>query len=61
MNALIRLVWNLGMQVAYSYQLARQRRQLAELSDEMLKDIGISRAEAYREAHRSFWDEPKNQ
>jgi len=39
-------------------ELARQRRELARLSDEMLKDIGISRVDALRESKRPFWDEP---
>jgi len=39
--------------------LARQRRQLASLSDEMLKDIGRSRADIEWEASRPFWDEPR--
>lgn len=34
----------------------RSRLALYELSDEQLKDIGISRADAYREARRPFWD-----
>jgi uncharacterized protein YjiS (DUF1127 family) len=34
---------------------ARERRALMELSDHMLRDIGISRAEAHREAARPFW------
>lgn len=38
--------------------LARQRRELARLSDEMLKDIGVSRVDALREAKRPFWDDP---
>jgi uncharacterized protein YjiS (DUF1127 family) len=38
------------------YELRRQRRALMELSDQMLKDIGISRADAMREAARPFWD-----
>jgi uncharacterized protein YjiS (DUF1127 family) len=33
----------------------RQRRALAELSDHTLHDIGISRAEAWREAQKPFW------
>ncbi len=33
----------------------RSRHALLELSDDMLKDIGISRSEAYREANRPFW------
>jgi uncharacterized protein YjiS (DUF1127 family) len=33
----------------------RQRRALLELSDHMLKDIGISRVEAWREGRKPFW------
>jgi uncharacterized protein YjiS (DUF1127 family) len=40
--------------------LARQRRQLAGLSDEQLADIGITRSEAEAEAARPFWDVPAN-
>ncbi len=38
-------------------ELARQRRELLELDEQMLKDIGISRADAVREANRSPWDD----
>lgn len=38
--------------------VARQRRQLAELGDEALRDIGVTPAEAGREAARPFWDLP---
>jgi uncharacterized protein YjiS (DUF1127 family) len=38
------------------HEMRRQRRALLELSDQMLKDIGISRADAMREAARPFWD-----
>lgn len=34
----------------------RSRQALLELSDDQLKDIGISRADAYREGLRSIWD-----
>ena len=34
---------------------ARQRRQLAQLPDYLLKDIGISRADALNEAEKPFW------
>ena len=34
---------------------ARERRHLMELSDHMLRDIGISRAEAFGEAEKPFW------
>ena len=36
-------------------QRARQRRQLAELSDRQLDDVGISRSEAMDEARKPFW------
>ena len=32
-----------------------QRRRLAALEDRMLKDIGISRADAARESRKWFW------
>jgi len=34
----------------------RTRHQLRELSDEMLRDIGVTRAEAMHEANRPFWE-----
>ena len=34
---------------------ARERRQLSTLSDAMLKDIGISRADASTEFEKPFW------
>jgi uncharacterized protein YjiS (DUF1127 family) len=37
------------------HEVARQRRALLGLSDRMLKDIGVTRAEAEREASRPFW------
>lgn len=33
----------------------RQRCALLELSDALLKDIGLVRSEAEREAHKPFW------
>jgi uncharacterized protein YjiS (DUF1127 family) len=37
------------------HDTARQRRALLALSDHMLKDVGITRADAEREANRPFW------
>ncbi|WP_230721888.1 DUF1127 domain-containing protein [Martelella mediterranea] len=37
-------------------QRRRQRMDLLELSDDHLKDIGVTPAEARREAGRPFWD-----
>ncbi len=36
-------------------QRSRQRRQLMEIDDSQLLDMGISRAEAEREARKPFW------
>ena len=36
-------------------QHSRERRQLATLSDNMLKDIGVSRADVDGETSRRFW------
>ncbi len=38
----------------------KQRNSLAKLDDGRLTDIGLSRAEADREAARSFWDVPNH-
>ena len=38
--------------------VARQRRRLAELGDDALRDIGVAPDEARREAARPFWDLP---
>jgi uncharacterized protein YjiS (DUF1127 family) len=38
--------------------LRRQRAQVASMSDRMLADIGLTRAEALREAARPVWDVP---
>ena len=36
-------------------QRRRERHQLAGLSDHVLKDIGVSRADADGETHKAFW------
>ena len=41
-----------------AFEVARERRALREMPDEALKDIGLSRIEADREAARPFWDLP---
>ncbi|KJH82616.1 DUF1127 domain-containing protein [Pseudomonas sp. KSR10] len=55
LTALLRAVWQ---RVSRWHALYRQRQQLAALSDDMLKDIGLSRADIETEANRPFWDEP---
>lgn len=36
-------------------QNAQQRKQLAQLPDYLLKDIGVTRADALKEAEKPFW------
>ncbi len=37
----------------------RQRKALARMDDTALDDIGVSRAQAHREASRPIWDAPE--
>lgn len=39
-------------------ELHRQRQLLAQMSNEALKDLGLSRADIMEEAERPFWDDP---
>jgi uncharacterized protein YjiS (DUF1127 family) len=38
------------------FEKRRSRLALLEMNDEQLKDIGLSRSDAYGEAKRRFWD-----
>lgn len=42
--------------VEHWFRVAAERRRLAALPDEALKDIGLSRADAMAESDRPFWD-----
>lgn len=42
----------------FAFVVAAERRHLAALDDRMLKDIGLSRSTAAREATRDFLDVP---
>jgi uncharacterized protein YjiS (DUF1127 family) len=37
------------------FDRARQRRQLCELSDHMLRDLGLTRADVWAESAKPFW------
>ena len=41
--------------VVASFQIAREQRDLAALSDHSLKDIGLTRADVEYELRRPFW------
>ena len=38
--------------------LHRERRMLAGMSDDALKDIGLNRIDVEQEIHRHFWEDP---
>jgi uncharacterized protein YjiS (DUF1127 family) len=42
--------------VAKALAIRRERRALMTLDDRMLADVGLSRTDAYREAHRPLFD-----
>lgn len=44
--------------IATALQARRQRAVLATLDDARLRDLGLSRAAALREASRPIWDVP---
>jgi uncharacterized protein YjiS (DUF1127 family) len=43
--------------LAFWCDRSAQRINLARLDDRMLRDIGVSRAEAYRESRKWFWQD----
>ena len=49
------LVHALALQILIWHERSRQRRDLARLSDHMLCDIGLSRADVWSECEKRFW------
>ncbi|MFC7705251.1 DUF1127 domain-containing protein [Plastorhodobacter daqingensis] len=52
--------WNTLALLSQWRELRRQRLRLADLDDAALRDIGITREEASREARRPAWDAPQH-
>ncbi|RJT37489.1 DUF1127 domain-containing protein [Mesorhizobium waimense] len=52
----MRVVRSLSMWIARLLERRRSRLALLEMTDEQLKDIGVSRCAAHREGLRPFWD-----
>jgi uncharacterized protein YjiS (DUF1127 family) len=42
----------------FALEMHRQRARLSQLDDHLLRDIGLTRAEAAAEACRPVWDAP---
>ncbi|RWN99642.1 DUF1127 domain-containing protein [Mesorhizobium sp.] len=53
---LVRMVNSLANRIGNLLDRRRSRLVLLEMTDDQLKDIGISRADAHREGLRPFWD-----
>jgi len=53
--SLLRILHGLGTAYRLSRERYRQRRQLMEMDDRELKDIGITREQAEEEARKPFW------
>ncbi|MGT2466017.1 DUF1127 domain-containing protein [Mesorhizobium atlanticum] len=47
---------SIARQIDRMLERRRGRLALLEMTDEQLKDIGISRCDAHREGIRSFWE-----
>ena len=54
-NSWSQLVWHVVEVAEIWVGRRRQRRQLAAMSDYLLRDMGIGRAEAEQEAMKPFW------
>jgi len=54
-NGLVSLLMGLLVSIDAMEERRRSRNALSALSDEQLKDIGLSRADAFHEASRPFW------
>ena len=52
------LMLALGRRILRWHELNRQRRELAQLSDSTLKDLGLSRADIEVESRSPFWRDP---
>lgn len=52
------LLQRMGNTITRWGQLSQQRRQLREMDDRLLADIGLSQADVERIGGRRFWDDP---
>lgn len=50
-----RVTWLCRHLLARWYDRHRQRRDLAEIDDRLLRDLGLTREDVRRECAKSFW------
>ncbi|RWI29794.1 DUF1127 domain-containing protein [Mesorhizobium sp.] len=55
-HRLVRMVRSLANRIDSLLDRRRSRLALLEMTDDQLRDIGISRCDAHREGLRPFWD-----
>ncbi|KRB31558.1 MULTISPECIES: DUF1127 domain-containing protein [Mesorhizobium] len=55
-NRLVRVAGSLARWIDHLLERRRSRLALLEMTDDQLKDIGISRCDAHREGIRRFWE-----
>ncbi len=53
---LVIVLRSIARQIDRMLERRRSRLALLEMTDEQLKDIGISRCDAHREGIRAFWE-----
>ncbi len=51
----LRALWQ---RIARWHEVSHERRVLAALNDDALKDMGLSRADVEQETHQHFWSDP---
>ena len=56
-NSLLKILHRLGTAYRLGRERYQQRRQLMEMDDRQLKDIGITRMEAEQEARKPLWED----
>jgi uncharacterized protein YjiS (DUF1127 family) len=49
-------VWRAIREISFRAERQRSRRLLLEMTDAQLRDIGVSRPDAAKEARRTIWD-----
>ncbi|TGQ73376.1 MAG: DUF1127 domain-containing protein [Mesorhizobium sp.] len=52
----VRVITSLARWLDHLLERRRSRLVLLEMTDEQLKDIGVTRCDAHREGIRPFWD-----